>query len=735
MIKLNPKSEIRKTEQSVLRTFKYLFLVRISDIRISDFAAFLILFLIFISTSFAGTATDPSLSGLAARQLGMGGAGIALPDVNDVFLNPAGIAYLKDFQLSATSTTLLTEIKQNIIAGANKTQWGTFGLGFINVNMGGSLPTMRDPTNLGRIIVNPSVEAMSQDSTVVVLSYAKRFEYRGDISLGINLKTFNQSLTGTSDVASRGTATNVDLGLMYNPEQLNWLTAALVYQNALGGSLGWSGASSASDSMGGSTRIGALGKLIGRRGIGQIGSHEVLAEMDLEFPRGTLASSASLVHIGAEWRPINELYLRAGLDQRNASTNITYGIGISRGGFRFDYAFKAGAISEDTSHVFSLCYAPEENYSRVSKRGPLALRISHPLSTTTNEAVILIRGSIENADNVTAVRINGYPAMPFVSKNYFEVYWNPLVPGTNRITVEAFTTSPEAGSAQAVISIMRTAPIKDVKADYFATDAINYLESFRLMGGYPDGTFRPENPMTRAELVTLLVKAQGPPRAVPKKGSFKDLNKKHWAFGPAETAVSEKLVGGYPDKTFRPSKFVTRAESSVIMTKFAGLHPLVLTPPYSDIPASHWASKYITAAKDAGMLTFIDTSSFEGSRAITRGEVAYMLSKTAKVEERIKTVLSVPATPETVSTGEVVELILPPEGARTYYDLIIVSGRSLTNVIKDITVNSLKIRAPYSGSDFSGTLNLKKGENLIDIRALDALGTELKGVRRIVIKE
>jgi len=173
----------------------------------------------------------------------------------------------------------------------------------------------------------------------------------------------------------------------------------------------------------------------------------------------------------------------------------------------------------------------------------------------------------------------------------------------------------------------------------------------------------------------------------------------------------------------------------VIMTKFAGLHPLVLTPPYSDIPASHWASKYITAAKDAGMLTFIDTSSFEGSRAITRGEVAYMLSKTAKVEERIKTVLSVPATPETVSTGEVVELILPPEGARTYYDLIIVSGRSLTNVIKDITVNSLKIRAPYSGSDFSGTLNLKKGENLIDIRALDALGTELKGVRRIVIKE
>ena len=137
-----------------------------------------------------------------------------------------------------------------------------------------------------------------------------------------------------------------------------------------------------------------------------------------------------------------------------------------------------------------------------------------------------------------------------------------------------------------------------------------------------------------AELELVLVSEERVP-------TFKDLKPGHWARRYIVQAVERGIVRGYPDNTFRPNAPVTRAEGVVMLSKFAQLlESKRLEVPYQDVPGRHWAAKDIIKAKEAGMLEYIKEEDFKPNKLLTRSEVAEIISKVPLVAPKIEEMLN-----------------------------------------------------------------------------------------------
>ena len=97
----------------------------------------------------------------------------------------------------------------------------------------------------------------------------------------------------------------------------------------------------------------------------------------------------------------------------------------------------------------------------------------------------------------------------------------------------------------------------DVEATRWSTKHIGTLVNGTIITGYPDGTFKPGNFITRAELATIAARFDD---LIPTTGSiFTDIND-HWAKEYINSSVEKGWVNGYPDGTFKPNQYITRAE-------------------------------------------------------------------------------------------------------------------------------------------------------------------------------
>jgi len=203
---------------------------------------------------------------------------------------------------------------------------------------------------------------------------------------------------------------------------------------------------------------------------------------------------------------------------------------------------------------------------------------------------------------------------------------------------ERAPTPPPSQEAKKPTPSRRT--FSDVPPNYWAKDAIELLAGAGVISGFPDGTFRPEKGLTRAEMCSLLVKTRRTKDERTTDESsivhplspivFKDVSEKHWAVSYIAQAAEEGLVKGYPNGSFRPGLMLKRAEGVLILARFAQLKPTLGVSPYSDIPATHWAAPEIAAAKGAGLLDYIKGNSFEPSKDFSRAEAAYIIYKIGK---------------------------------------------------------------------------------------------------------
>ncbi|MCX5971804.1 MAG: S-layer homology domain-containing protein, partial [Coprothermobacterota bacterium] len=172
--------------------------------------------------------------------------------------------------------------------------------------------------------------------------------------------------------------------------------------------------------------------------------------------------------------------------------------------------------------------------------------------------------------------------------------------------------------AVALLSLMVTtspswAAFTDTQGNW-AEPAILRLEAQGLMEGFPDGTFRPDSPLSRAQLAKIVVESSGH-KETPQptsKMTFPDVSPLHWAFPWVEYAESKGLVRGYPDGTYLPERAVSVLEMLTVLVRAKGwLQVTPSTPFFANIPPSHWGYALVmTALRHHFLLvpdpTFID---------------------------------------------------------------------------------------------------------------------------------
>jgi hypothetical protein len=146
----------------------------------------------------------------------------------------------------------------------------------------------------------------------------------------------------------------------------------------------------------------------------------------------------------------------------------------------------------------------------------------------------------------------------------------------------------QANGSQAITST--STRYSDVTSGHWASEAIRQLQAQQIMLGVSTDRFAPNRPLTRAEFATLAVRWQKLTSTGTTSTSFRDVNG-HWAAANIAILVQTGVAKGYSDGTFRPNEGVTRAELVTMMNRLLKRGPLtgVTTPTWKDVPAGHWA--------------------------------------------------------------------------------------------------------------------------------------------------
>ena len=171
------------------------------------------------------------------------------------------------------------------------------------------------------------------------------------------------------------------------------------------------------------------------------------------------------------------------------------------------------------------------------------------------------------------------------------------------------------------------ATVSDIQ-NHWAAKPIQNLADQGVINGYPDGTFKPDQAVTRAELAKMLGKSLG---YQPVSGSkYPDIGG-HWAAPYMNAMAERKVMNSFNDGNFQPEKAVNRAQLTTFIARI-----LNLAKPeekfgqdwpesFMDVPKDHWAFRYIELSNKFGLLPPQYKTEFHPDQAVTRGEAAWMI--------------------------------------------------------------------------------------------------------------
>ncbi|MDO5438198.1 MAG: S-layer homology domain-containing protein [bacterium] len=180
-----------------------------------------------------------------------------------------------------------------------------------------------------------------------------------------------------------------------------------------------------------------------------------------------------------------------------------------------------------------------------------------------------------------------------------------------------------------------TEEFPDVGPDYWSYDAIMYFKDKNVLSGYPDGYYRPDQKVTRAEFATIVTKALGL-RNINEISfsSFKDIDDSHWAYYDVMLGSYYGLVHGTPDGMFYPNNHITRLEIIMVImkalsikeiTEEEALQQLSVYNDAKDVP--YWATLATGKAQQLGLIVLLPGKEdyILPNQDATRGELAVWL--------------------------------------------------------------------------------------------------------------
>jgi hypothetical protein len=168
---------------------------------------------------------------------------------------------------------------------------------------------------------------------------------------------------------------------------------------------------------------------------------------------------------------------------------------------------------------------------------------------------------------------------------------------------------------------------EDVGSSHWAKQEIQLLKDKQLIAGYEDGSFRPEGTITRAEAVTILTRMLKLPTDSTASLRFSDVLPKHWSAGAIAAASHYKLIAGYEDGSFRPDNRISRAEAAVLIDRLYRFQEPAPAFAFKDVDRTHWAYGEIMKLAANGVIAGTTDQRFEPDQLSTRAEFVALLAR------------------------------------------------------------------------------------------------------------
>ncbi|PAX51969.1 S-layer homology domain-containing protein [Brunnivagina elsteri] len=207
----------------------------------------------------------------------------------------------------------------------------------------------------------------------------------------------------------------------------------------------------------------------------------------------------------------------------------------------------------------------------------------------------------------------------------------PLVDGNTPNISPSIAPKPQVTTTVAKLpTIPPPRAFTDVPDKFWAQGFINALSSRKIIEGFEDYSFRPNQPINRAEFAAIVNRAFKKEIGQTKL-SFNDIPQKYWATGAINDAIATGFMKGFPDKSFKPDQKIPRAQ--VLVALISGLNLKTPASPEKvvsiykdakDIPK--YAIPKVAAATIEGLVVnYPDKGSLAPNREITRAEAAAMI--------------------------------------------------------------------------------------------------------------
>ena len=170
----------------------------------------------------------------------------------------------------------------------------------------------------------------------------------------------------------------------------------------------------------------------------------------------------------------------------------------------------------------------------------------------------------------------------------------------------------------------------DVSNSIIAAACLNTQDHYSYLIGYSDGTVRPNGRITRAEVATIffrLLTDDARQRNWSSENNFSDVSADKWYNNAVSTLCHMGVLGGYSDGTFRPNAPITRAEFAKIAVSFAQINGFSEYGYFTDVDSSDWYAPYVDAAKSVGLIEGYSDGSFKPENKITRAEACTIVNR------------------------------------------------------------------------------------------------------------
>lgn len=173
-------------------------------------------------------------------------------------------------------------------------------------------------------------------------------------------------------------------------------------------------------------------------------------------------------------------------------------------------------------------------------------------------------------------------------------------------------------------------PVTPSEPDY-KPEWLNTEDHYAYIIGYEDGTVRPYGSITRAETATIffrLLTDEAREEYWTETNSYTDVSRGDWYNTAVSTLSRLGILGGYEDGTFRPNSGITRAEFAKIAVSFFEYEGIEAENVFTDVAHGSWYEDFVAAAAEIGLIEGYEDGSFRPESGITRAEACTIINRT-----------------------------------------------------------------------------------------------------------